>query len=62
MAIDLGYKTVKKGHMYDIAKLQLKQLVDNMITIEVAKSNKCKFGSLLACIFFYMQNHFSWHR
>lgn len=58
MAVDLGYKIVKKGHKYDIIELKLRQLIENMKTIRVARSNTYKFGSLLVCIFFYMKNYF----
>lgn len=39
----------------DLTKLLLKQVEENMKTIQLAKSNTCKFGTLLLCIFFYVQ-------
>ena len=58
IAIDVGYKIVKKDHTYDLVELQLKQLVENLGAIRKTKSTQCKFGSMLICIFFYVQNSF----
>ena len=29
IAVDVGYKIIKKDHIYDLAKLQLQQLIEN---------------------------------
>ena len=57
MDIDLGYKILKRDHTYDLTKLQL-HLFENLEAIRKEKSASCKFGSLLVCIFFYVQNTF----
>lgn len=49
---------MKKDHNYDIIELQLTQLVENLGAIRKTKNTSCKFGSLLVCIFFYVQNSF----
>ena len=51
IAMDVGYKIVKKDHTYDLAELQLQQLVKNLGAIRKTKSAQCKFGSILICIF-----------
>ena len=56
--VDLGYKSVKRDHSYDLAKLQLQQLSENLEAIRKAKSAYCKFGFFIVCIFFYVQNTF----
>ena len=58
MAMDVGYIIVKKDHTYDLAELQLQQLMQNLGAIKKKKIVKCKFGSILVCIFFYVQNTF----
>jgi hypothetical protein len=57
-AIDLTYKVVKKNMEFDLADVLLKQLNKNMDSIRTAKSNPYKFGSLLVCLFFYVQKFF----
>ena len=57
-AVDLAYKVVKKNLEFDLADLMLKQLNKNMDSIRTSKNNPCKFGSLLTCLFFYVQNFF----
>src|SRR5271156_5387448 len=42
----------------DLCEILLKQLDENMNTIRSAKTNTCKFGSLIMCIFFYFQEYF----
>ena len=54
----MGYKIVKKDHTYDLAKLQLQQIMENLGAIRRFKSAQCKFGSILISIFFYVQNEF----
>lgn len=49
---------MKKGLQLNLAEFMLGQLEENMRTIKVARSNTCKFGSLLLCTFFYLQNFF----
>ena len=56
--VDVGYNIVKKDHTYDLAELQLQQLMENIGAIRKTKSAQCKFGSILICIFFYVQNTF----
>lgn len=58
IAVDMGYKIVKKDHTYDLTELQLQQLMENLGAIRKTKSAQCKFGSILVCIFFYVQNTF----
>ena len=56
--VDLAYKVVKKNLEYDLVDLMLKQLNKNMESIRTSKNNPCKFGSLLTCLFFYVQKFF----
>ena len=58
IAVDLGYKIVKKDHEYDLTKLQLHQLIKNLEAMKKAKNTSCEFGSLLICILFYVKNYF----
>lgn len=58
-AMDLAYKVVKNIFSFDLVKLQLNQLSKNMESIQVSKINPCKFGSLLTCLFFYVQKKIS---
>ena len=58
VAIDIGYKMVKRDHTYDLAKLQLQQINENLEAIRKTKREQCKFGKILVCIFFFMQNEF----
>lgn len=51
--VDLGCKIIKKDHSYNLAKLQLTQLVENLESIRKTKHSICNFGSLVAFIFFY---------
>ena len=56
--MDVGYKLLKKDHKYDLVELKLQQLIENLGAIKKTKSAQCKFGSILVCIFFYVQNAF----
>ena len=56
--VDIGYKIFKKDHTYDLAELQLQQITEKLGAISKSKSAQCKFGSILICIFFYVQNEF----
>ena len=38
IAMDVGYKIVKKYHTYDVAELQLQQLMENLGAIRKTKS------------------------
>ena len=58
IVVDVGYKIVKRDHSYDMAKLQLQQILENLGAIRRTKGAQCKFGSILVCIFFYVQNEF----
>lgn len=58
IAVDMGYKILNKDHTYDLAELQLQQLIENLGAIRKIKSAQCKFGSILVCIFFYVHNTF----
>ena len=51
IVVDVGYKIVKKDHTYDLAELQLQQLMENLGAIRNAQ---CKFGAILVYIFFYV--------
>ena len=57
-AVDLAFKMVKKNLEFDLSDLLLVQLNKNMESIRTSKNNPCKFGSLLICIFFYVQKFF----
>lgn len=52
--VDVGYKIVKKDHTYDLAKLQLQQVMENLGAIRKTKSAECKFGLIIVCILFYV--------
>ena len=52
--VDVGYKIVKKDHTYDLAELQLQQLIENLRAIKKTKSAQYNFGSIIVCIFFYV--------
>ena len=56
--VDLAYKAVKNNLSYDLADLLLKQFDKKMESIRTSKSNPYKFGSLLRCLFFYVQKFF----
>ena len=56
--VDLDYKVIKKKLSYDLVDLLLKQFNKNMEIIRTSKRNPCKFGSLLTCLFFYVQKFF----
>lgn len=58
IVVDVGYKIVKKDHTYDLTELQLQQIMENLGAIGRTKGAHCKFGSILVCIFFYVQNEF----
>ena len=58
IAMDVGYKIVKRNHTYDLAELQLQQIMENLGAIRRTKGAQCKFSSILVCIFFYVQNEF----
>ena len=38
--------------------MQLKQIMENLGAIRRSKGAQCKFGSILICLFFYVQNEF----
>lgn len=50
----MAWNIVKKDHSYDLADLQLIQLVENLGSMRKAKNSLCMFGSLIVCIFFYV--------
>ena len=54
IAVDMGYKMVKRDHTYDLAKLLLQQINENLGDIRKTKGAQCKFGAILVCIFFYV--------
>ena len=58
IAMDIGYKMVKRVHTYDLAELQLQQIIENLGAIRRTKGAQCKFCSILVCMFFYVQNEF----
>ena len=58
VAIDIGYKMVKHDHTYDLAELQLQQIIENLGAIRKKKGAQCKFGAILLCMFLYVQNEF----
>ena len=54
VAVDMGYKMVKRDHTYDLAKLLLQQINENLRAIRKTKGAQCKYGAILVCIFFYV--------
>ena len=36
----------------------MQQILKNLGAIRISKNAQCKFGSILICIFFYVQNEF----
>ena len=56
--VDLALKVVKNNMYFNLAKLMLNQFNKNMKSIRTLKNNPCKFGSLLTCLFFSVQNFF----
>ena len=40
IAMDVGYKIVKKDHTYDLVELQLQQLMENLGAIRKTKSSQ----------------------
>lgn len=56
--VDLALKVVKNNLSFNLVELLLSQLGKNMESIQVSKNNSCKFGSLLTCLFFYVQKFF----
>ena len=58
IVVDVAYKIVKKDHTYDLVEHQLQQLIENLGAIRKTKSTQWKFGSILICILFYVQNIF----
>ena len=54
VAVDMGYKMVKKYHTYDLVELLLQQINENLGAIRKTKGTQCKFGAILVCIFFYV--------
>lgn len=51
IAVDVGYKIVKKDYTYDLAELQIQKIIANLGVVRKTKSAQCKFGSILICIF-----------
>ena len=49
---------VKCDHTYDLAELQLQQITENLRAIRRTKGAQCKFGAILVCIIFFIQNEF----
>ena len=49
---------MKKDHTYDLAELQLLKVNDNLAAIRRTKGAQRKFGAILVCVFFYVQNEF----
>ena len=58
IAIDVAYKLVKKDHTYELEKLMLQQIKENLGAIRRSKGAQCKFGSVLVYIFFYVMEEF----
>ena len=57
--VDLAYKIVQNNLSLDLVELLLIQFNKNMESIRTSKNNPCKFGSLLTCLFFYVQKKIS---
>ena len=58
MVVDQAWKIVMKDHQYDLVELQRLHLAENLSSIRKEKNSMWKFGSLIVCIFFYIQKHF----
>lgn len=58
MAVSQLQNIIVKDHEYDLAKLQRSQLAENLTSIRKIKNSMHKFGSLIMCITFYVQNYF----
>ena len=58
IVVHVGYKIFKKDHTYDLVELQMQQIMEDLGAIRKSKSDQCKFGSILVCMFFYVQNEF----
>ena len=58
IAVDMGYKMVKRDHTYDLAELLLQQINENFGAIRKTKGAQCKYRAILVCIFFYVQREF----
>ena len=58
VAVDMGYKMVKRDHTYDLVKLLLQQINENLGAIRKTNGAQCKYGAILVCIFFYVQREF----
>ena len=58
IVVDVAYKLVKKDHTYDLAKLMVQQINENLREIRKSKGAQCKFGVVLVCIFFYLMKEF----
>lgn len=58
MVVDQAWKVFMKDHEYDLVELQRLQSTKNLISIRKTKKLMCKFGSLVMCIFFYIQKYF----
>ena len=58
ITIDVAYKLVKKDHTYDLEKLMLQQINENLGAIRRSKGAQCKFGSISVYIFFYVMEEF----
>ena len=56
--VDLAFKVVKKNLDYDLSDVLLKQLNKNIDSVKTTKNNSFKLGSLLVCLFFYVQKFF----
>ena len=57
-AVDLAYKIIKKNLEFDLLDVLLKKLNKNTDSVKTSKNNSFKFGSLLTCLFFYVQKFF----
>lgn len=57
-AIHVAYRIIKEDATYDICEMIKSQFMVNMERIKKDKKQSFKYGSLLVCIFFYVQNFF----
>lgn len=55
-AIHARYRIIKEDETYDICEMIQSQFMVNMEIIKKDKKQSFKYGSLLVCIFFYVQN------
>ena len=58
ISVDMGYKIIKKDHTYDLAKLQIQQLIENLGAIRRPRVHNVNLVQLLyVCSSMYRINY-----